>query len=202
MTDLRRPTDGPRLTHVKVSTGSQVIGDPLMALPTPQAIEEANAAAYQRGHEDGMAAGFNEASNRAEQLHRSLIDATAQLAQRNHDQRKQLLAGLIDLATDIAGVIIGRTPHDGGAAVADRVRTLMHESAGPPLRVEVSASDQASVEQVLTPHNTAVATAPELSSGEIRVIGEWSHSTATLDSVAATVHEALATALNEEAPTR
>jgi flagellar biosynthesis/type III secretory pathway protein FliH len=202
MTDLRRPTDGPRLTQVKVSTGSRVIGDPQLALPTPQAIEEANAAAYQRGHQDGRAAGLREASSQAEQLHRSLIDSTTQLARTQRDQRQQLLAGLIDLATDIAGVIIGRTPHDGGAAVADRLQTLMHESAKPPLRVEVSESDHASMEQVLTPHDTAVAMAPDLSAGDIRVIGEWSHSAATLDSVATTVREALTTALSEEVPTQ
>lgn len=187
------PVHGQRIEDVAVSGESRVVGGPTVGLPSPEVIEQAREAAYQTGFADGRAA----ALERSQELHRSLLGSLDQIRTQLDLDRRGLLEGVADLALEMATAVLGRTPHDDGAVLAQRIRELCSSTAQTTTRVVVSAVDLELVESAISSMDIAVEASPELGPGEARVLGDWSSAVITVDSMATTLRQAIGDAIAE-----
>lgn len=188
-----QPTTPPvvdhRLTNVSVADGARVVGDPRMALPSHEEFEATKASEYERGFLEGRAAGHEDCLQRAGDLNAALQTSYDQIRRQLDAERQTMLSGIVDLAVEVATAIMARTPHDDGAALAERLRSEL--AAGPDVisRVEVSEADHATVERVMAPHGVAVATNRRLHPGEVVLDGDWATAELTLESMRRKISE-------------
>jgi flagellar biosynthesis/type III secretory pathway protein FliH len=189
------PVHGQRIERATVSVESRVVGDPEVALPSRQAIEEAREAAYRAGVADGHRAGVDAAVERSHELLASMLSSLDEVRAQLDLERRELLEGVADLALEMTTVVLGRTPHDDGAALADRIRDLVSSSAQTTTRVVVSAADAELVGAALSSIGLALEVSPELGPGEARVLGDWSSAAITVASMTATLRQAITDAV-------
>lgn len=155
------------------------------------ALERARQDGYEAGFADGRAAAISEAQQAArhaaagiEQAVTAARDAVATLADRDADE-------LVGLALAIAEAVIGRTPHDGGAAVADRVRDELARLDDDAVVVLTSDDDAALVREVVTTGGAQVRVDPSLHPGEARIAGRWAEVELTAEDAWQRVRQAL-----------
>ena len=177
---------------------TQVIGDASVAMPSLEQIEQGRQAAYDEGFVAGRATGFEDAVRRGSELQAAFLSAVEETSSRLDGERRDLLTAVVDLSVDVATAIMDRTPHDEGAALVARIRELSDSSSQTVTTVCVAAADEALVRSALASAPVNVESAEDMLPGEVRIGGDWSTATATRSSIATTLREAIATALDDE----
>lgn len=178
---------------------TQVIGDPSVTLPSLEEVERGRQAAYDEGFVAGRASGFDDARHRGAELHAAFLAAVQQMSAELDQQRRAILTGIVDISVEVATAIMGRTPHDGGAALVDRIRSLCDASSQSVTTVYVATADEALVHSALEPSPIRVEVAADLAPGEVRVGGDWSTATATVSTIAQVLRESIEAALGDSA---
>lgn len=147
-------------------------------------VEEATAEAYDRGLRDGERRGAAAAEARlvglTDQLGASLGAALDQTLAAILSERTETVESAYELAFAMAAAVLGAEPHDGGAAVADRVRRTLAlvEDATPVVRV--SPGDVEVVSAALADvRGVTVGPDPTLGAGEARIAGGWAEADLT-----------------------
>jgi hypothetical protein len=192
------PVTARRIESSAVGAGTRLVGRPDAALPTLEEIERGRREAYELGYADGRAAGLDEASRRAAELHSQLSAALDRARSELVADRRVLLEGVTDLALEMATLILGRTPGDEGVALAERIRELCLTSPQVIARVEVSAADVGAVTAAVASSGITVEVAADLRPGETRVLGDWSSAVSTVDTMGASIRDAARRALSEQ----
>lgn len=149
-------------------------------------VEQARAEAYARGHQDGYAEGRAEteraSAERIAALGAAIEAALHRAAMEVRATGGATVAATIDLALAIAEHVVGREPHDGGAAISEQVRQALEELEDPAPTVCVHPGDTAVVTTALASHRAvAVEPDPTLRPGEARIRGDWARAELTYD---------------------
>ncbi len=174
------------------------VGDPLIGVPTAEQLESERSAAYEAGRRDGIAEGQATARQNAEMLYGQVVREVGRLVEGQQVERQQLAVGMIELAIEVATAVLGRTPHDGGAALIERLRSACGGSLQAVTTVQVSPVDVEAVRSAMSGINVGVEADPQLGPGEARMSGDWSSSAATVGSITEVIRRHLAEVM--EAP--
>ncbi len=172
------PPDG---TTIGVAVGQPPVQrrldlDPELAAHVTKLVAQAHTA----GHLAGRAEGERAAMERADQLARSVALAVGEIEHVLERDRQAATGGIVELAVAIAETVIGRTPHDGGAAVVARIADALDHLDERPLTVRVAEDDLSAVRAAAEGLDDVVVQADaSLSPGEARVSGAWSHADLT-----------------------
>ena len=151
------------------------------------------AAAYERGRQDGMRVGYELAMADQSQLtalvERSLAVAVAHLQAVCEQDAHRITA----LALEIARAVVGREPHDGGIALVARVREALATVDDRPLHLGVAPEDVPALTQALADvDGLTVAPDPTLTPGEGRLHGRWAEADLTRGAAWLAIQRALA----------
>lgn len=164
------------LTAPAVVAPARSLGAPPPALDAGSRalIEAAAAEAYERGVADGRAAGLAEARAEVQRAVGGLVAAVQQAAAEAQALRAAAADGDVRLARAIAEAVIGRTPHDGGAALLDRVREALTLLDDRPLVVRANPGDVDLLADGLRGlGGLTVEPDATLAPGEAHVAGQW-----------------------------
>lgn len=132
------------------------------------------------GEREGREAGRAEAEQRIDSLSRSVALSVSEIEDRLEHTRQANIGGLIDLAKAIAKQVIGRTPHDAGAALLARLEEVADLLDERPLTIRVSPTDADVIRAAKKGHpDLAVDVDASLQPGEAVVTGGWSHADLT-----------------------
>lgn len=169
-----------RVLHdVRVSGHARVVGDPTgpaVVGDLKDLFDDAVAAAFERGRQEGYAAGRAEAIGSVEQVAASLRDAAAEGLDFLRAHRKEEAAEAMKMAVDIAAHVMGREPAGDGALLVDRIRAALEELEDVPLRVFVNPADHELVAAALAKVDGVEVVADATASpGEGRITGPWSN---------------------------
>ncbi|MEM9609614.1 MAG: FliH/SctL family protein [Actinomycetota bacterium] len=138
-------------------------------------VDRLVAEAYDAGRADGLATGREEGASSIDRLAQAITLTVTDVEERMEEARQATVGGLLDLAIAIAEAVIGRTPHDDGAALVRRVEEAMDVLDERPLTLAVSASDEEAVRGAAEGiEDLAVEVDPSLSPGEGTLRGGWS----------------------------
>lgn len=175
-----------RITAAMLGEQARTIGQPptervLDLDPQLRAYLEAERQkAYASGYETGRSEGTAETLNRSDALARAITLACAETVEHLESARRANIGGMVDLARAMAEVVLGRTPHDGGAAVLARTREVLERLDERELAISVHPDDLQLVASGLSDHlGATVNPDPSLQPGEARVRGGWSHADLT-----------------------
>ena len=196
------PTPDQRLEAAGPAPVRRLVGDASLAIPSREEIEAEKAAAHDAGVVEGRALGFEDAVRRSNELHATLMQSVQHVQDQVAAERRELLSGITELALEIATEMMGRTPHDDGAALVQRLRQMAVESPGAFTRVAVSTLDEPLVAESLSSMGIAVSTAADLSPGEARIDGDWASAQLTVQSMAEQFRATFARATDDLAPPR
>lgn len=163
---------------------------------TQRRVDEASAAAYERGVADGRRQAVEEARAAAEEASGRAVaavrDAAREVLAEMGALRAEEAAADVTLACRIAEVVLGREPHDEGRALLERCRAALAALDDAPLTVRVSPSDAAVLREGLAADADAeVVEDGSLGPGEARIRGPWSQADLTRDAAWQLVREAL-----------
>lgn len=157
-----------------------------------ESVEQASEAAFSRGYEAGVAEGRRAALADSEDLAARLTSGAREAATTLQAARAEHAGAVLDLALEIARAVLGREPHDGGATLLERLRTVLTELDDAPLTVTVHPDDADAVARaVRDASELAVEADAGLRPGEARVRGPWSRAELTIDAALAAVREVL-----------
>ncbi len=158
--------------------------DPATDAFTAQRVAEASEAAYAQGLADGRRAAVGEASEAARLVAERITAGLGEAVGEVLGELRRLRAGEaladVELARDLAEIILGREPHDDGRALLARCQEALSRLDDRPLEVRCHPEDAA----VLTPALTAGPTVEgevtvvedaALAPGEARIAGRWAH---------------------------
>jgi flagellar assembly protein FliH len=175
-----------RIIGAEVAGQARAIGQPSiertihMDSAMSAQIDKMRESAYAEGLAEGRTQGTQEMGQRIESISASISLSCGELQDRLERSRQSHAGGVVQLAEAIAEAVIGRTPHDDGAAVLARVRAALDQLDDPLLRISVHPEDQGVVTDGLGDHpGIEVSADPSLSLGEARVSGGWSHADLT-----------------------
>ena len=178
--ELRR-LDDARTIGEPVTFGQPAIErrldlDPELRHHVDRMVAEAHAAGLAEGH----AAGVAETVERLDRLSQAVTLTVTDVEERMEETRQTTVGGVIELATSIAEAVLGRTPHDDGAALLRRVEEALDLLDERPLTLSVSPIDLDVAEQAASSiEDLAVESDPGLQAGEARLRGGWSHADLT-----------------------
>lgn len=147
-------------------------------------IDEARAAAYERGlregHERGRAERARADDERIERLAAAVGAAVEQGVRAVRAACDEAVGAAFTLAVAMAGAILDHEPHDGGAAVAHRVRATLGQLDEPAPVVRVAPADVDAL-RAATADLSAVVVEPDpaLAPGEARIHGTWAEADLT-----------------------
>ena len=141
--------------------------------------------------EEGYAEGRADANASGHQIAAAIGLSTTELMDFSAADRRTAVNAVTELAERIATVIIGRTPHDDGAAVLARIRDVLMDLDDAPFTVAVHPGDLDIVSAGVNGDSVIIAVDPQLQPGEARIRGAWSYR----DITHATVWDAIRTAL-------
>lgn len=155
-------------------------------------VDRASADAYERGRRDGYDQGAAAVDRTREELVSTLATAADQAARTSREARDHVIGEAVELALAIATAILGREPHDGGAAVAAQVRETLSrvEDPAPVVRVH---PDDASVVTMAVADLRSVTVEPDqsLAPGEARIRGGWADADLTRATAFAAIRKEL-----------
>ncbi|MFV1989707.1 MAG: FliH/SctL family protein [Acidimicrobiales bacterium] len=175
-----------RIIGAEVSGEARAIGQPTMertihmdAAMSSQ-IDQMREAAYNEGLVEGRNQGSQEMGQRIESISAAITLSCGDLQERLERSRQSYAGGVVQLAEVIPEAVIGRTPHDEGAAILARVRAALDQLDDPQLRITVHPDDLGVVRDGLGSHpGVELASDSGLSLGEARISGGWSHAELT-----------------------
>ncbi len=189
---------GSRLAAAVVGEEARTFGQPSVerTAELDPRVRQVIDAERRRAHDAGYAAGVAEATAHLDErigtLARAVTLACGELLEQLDSTRQATVGGVVALAEDIARVVIGRTPHDGGAAALDRVEAALERIDDRPVRVLVHPDDHDLMATALAGRpELSVSDDPSLLPGEVRLRGGWSQA----DLTRAAAWEAVRTAL-------
>lgn len=186
----RRAEDVAAIGHTRMIAQS----DPEELLALDERLRHYFDSAIESARAEGYAEGRAEATARSRQIAEAIGLSTAELTDFSATDRRIAVNAVIDLAERIATIVIGRNPHDNGAAALTRIRQVLTDLDDSPFTVSVHPDDLDIVSAGVNGDSVIVAADVQLLPGEARIRGPWSYS----DMTHATVWEAIRTAL--EAP--
>lgn len=163
---------------------------------TRRRVDEASAAAYERGVAEGRRQAVEQARAAAEEATTRAVAAVRASAREVLDEmaalRAEEAAADAALACRIAEVVLGREPHDGGRALLERCRAALAALDDAPLTVRVSPADAAVLRDGLDADGQVeVVEDPRLGPGEASVRGPWAQADLTREAAWQLVREAL-----------
>ncbi len=161
--------------------------DPELAAHVRRAGEEAIRAA----HRDGLEQGRAEQAARLQQLEQALANTVESLRQLTVQHRDVFADDVVSLAEAIATTVIDRTPHDGGAALLERLRDELAAQGPVPVTVKVHPDDVPVVAAASTNDLVSVEMDPRLVPGDLVVESEWSTVERTREAAWALVRAAI-----------
>ncbi len=178
--ELKRLADartiGEPLTFGQPAIERRLHLDPDLRAHVDRLVDEAHAAGFAEGH----AAGVDETNARLDRLAQAITLTITDVEERMEQARQSTAGGVVELATAIAEVVLGRTPHDDGAALLRRVEEAMDLLDERPLVLSVSPDDLAVAEQAAAAiDDLTVEADASLQPGEARLRGGWSHADLT-----------------------
>lgn len=179
---------GPR----RLSTASQDRVDPVVR----DLVERAREDGYAQGLAEGRTRGAEDATEAARQqvdaLGRAVTAACQQLRLDAEAERDRTVAAATELALSIAAVVLGREPHDGGDAVAARVRATLDQLDDPAPVVRTSPTDVEVVAAAVADlRGVQIETDPRLQPGDARIDGGWARADLTTAAAFAAVRREL-----------
>lgn len=138
-------------------------------------VEQLVAEAFEAGRAEGRREGADEQAARLEHLAQAVTLTVTDVEERIEEARQAAVGGMLDLAVAIAEVVIGRTPHDDGAAVLRRVEEALEHLDERPLTLMVSPVDETAARTAADAiEDLAVEVDGSLAPGEARLRGGWS----------------------------
>ena len=178
--ELKRLADartiGEPLTFGQPAIERRLRLDPDLTAYVDRLVRESQEAGYAEGH----AAGVAEANERLDRLAQAITLTIPDVEERMEQARQSTTGGVVELATAVAEVVLGRTPHDDGAAVLRRVEEAMDLLDERPLVLSVSPDDLDVAEQAADDlDDLSVEADASLQPGEARLRGGWSHADLT-----------------------
>ncbi len=187
------PAESPSSTRNHPSAGPRTVTqpgldeiarlDPAVAAELEQKLAQAHAVGYDRG----FAEGHTRATDRLDQLSQNIEVAAKALSELDDRARREATATLLDLAISIASRVIDRTPHDGGEALLQRIKTELESLQAGPVTIEVHPDDVKMVAGALPGEGIVVTANPALQPGEAHLRGEWAMADVTREAGWATV---------------
>ena len=98
----------------------------------------------------------------------------------------------IDTAVAIAEFVLGRAPHDDGAALARRIAEALPALDDDELTIAIHPQDWDAVgEAVQLPAGVTIERDPALRPGEARITGRWAQADLTREAALAVAREVL-----------
>lgn len=164
------------LTAPAVAAPARALGIPAPALDarTRELLEAAAADAYERGVADGRAAGAASARAEAQRAAAAVVAALEATAAEARALQAAVADGDVRLASAIAEAVLGRTPHDGGAALLERVHEALSLLDDRPLVVRANPADvDLLADGLRAVGGLSVEPDAALAPGEARVVGQW-----------------------------
>lgn len=163
---------------------------------TQRRVDEASAAAYERGLAEGRRQAVEQARAAAEEGAGRAVAAVRQAAAEVLAEMRALRADEAvadtELACRLAEVVLGREPHDGGKALLERCRSALAALDDAPLTVRVNQSDAAVLRDGLDADGQVeVVEDARLEPGEASVRGPWARADLTRDAAWRLVRDAL-----------
>jgi flagellar biosynthesis/type III secretory pathway protein FliH len=152
-------------------------------------VEEASEQAYRRGVDEGRRIA-------EEAFEASVPQIKAMLAAMLRDEARQMRQAVIEVAPDIveiafeiAQMVLGHAPHDDGAALTERIVATLDEIDDDTLTIRVAPGDVAVVQRVVPDHVSVTGDA-NLVPGEAILDGRWAHADLTRGALLEAVREA------------
>lgn len=136
-------------------------------------VERAAARAHERGREEGHREGVAAAADHARELAAALAEALERATTAAATARTEQVEALFEMGVAIAEAVLGHEPHDGGQAVAARVREALDQVVEPAATVHVHPGDHDLVARALADRGVEVVEDPTLVPGDARVRGGW-----------------------------
>lgn len=150
-------------------------------------VDRAAARAHERGREEGHREGVAAATTHARELADALTEALERATTAAASARTEQVEAVLELGVAIAEAVLGHEPHDGGQAVAVRVREALDQVVEPAATVHVHPGDHDLVARALADRGVEVVEDSTLAPGDARVRGGW----AEVDLTRATAWQAL-----------
>lgn len=159
-------------------------------------LDRATAEAYERGlregHERGAAAGAARSIERLDELRGAIVAAVEGAARAVRASCDDTVEAAFELATAMAAGILDHEPHDGGTAVAARIRETLGLLEDPTPVVQVSVADRDLVTAALVDLRAVTVTVdPGLAPGEARIRGGWADADLTREAAFSSIRRAL-----------
>ena len=144
------------------------------ATARPRSIEELEEAAYERGVEAGRVKAADRMLAATEAISEAVERRRAELREEFDRQEDRLLS----VALQLAESVLGHAQHDGGEALARRIRHYVGQIDDSKLTVALNPAD---AELIYNLGLSDVELAPDasLEPGEARVVGEWARADIT-----------------------
>lgn len=143
-------------------------------------LERVRQQAYAEGHSEGIRQGKQDASQRVESVAQAITLGCGEVQNDLERSRQAHVSGVVQLAEAIAEAVIGRTPHDEGAAVLGRVKAALNQLDEQRLQVSVHPDDVEFVQSGLGDHpGVDVISNANIGLGEAKITGGWSHADLT-----------------------
>lgn len=183
------------LTRPAVLADARPLGAPAPALDafTRARVDEAAAAAYERGLADGAERARAHAAAAAARLASALESACAAASTEVRGLRAAQIDADIELASAIAEAILGREPSGDAAALLTRVRTALERIDDTDLTIHAHPEHAEALAAAL--RGTGVAATVHADGGlgpdEARITGRWARADLTRAAALATVRAAL-----------
>jgi flagellar biosynthesis/type III secretory pathway protein FliH len=154
--------------------------DPTVRALVAAAAEEAYGRGLREGEVRGAAAAETRAVGLVDQLGAGVSAALERAAQAARTERDETVESAFELALAMAAAILGHEPHDGGAAVAARVRETLGLLEDPSPVVRVHPDDRDVLARALADvRGVTVEADPTLVPGEARITGGWAEADLT-----------------------
>jgi flagellar assembly protein FliH len=167
----------PELLRLPVADGvhTLVAPAPVLDATTAAVVDRAVAAARAEAFREGEAAGRAAAVDAADRAATAVVGALDGLHQEAVAQREEACRAVLELAVDLAGDVLGRTPPDDALAVLDRVRAVVAMLDDDPLEVRLHPEDHAALlaAEAAVGGRLRLVADPQVVPGDARVTGTW-----------------------------
>lgn len=167
--------------------GAQLLVDP----DWQELIDEATEQAYLRGRDEGKAEGRREGMAEVDRVTMALRDAVEEVRALTRTTRAEAARQVTANALDIVEHLVGGLPIDGDSLIA-RVAAALDELDEDRVAIEASPDDVEHLEQGLRSEpGVEIVADPDLSPGEVRIVGEWGAADLRWETVLAVLKEEL-----------
>lgn len=179
------------IRNATVATAPQVYGHGapvLIDAYMSELLEQARAEGFEAGRREGFEAGRADMAGAAARVEAAVGGAVADLV----GMRAAAVTEAIESGVAIAEFVLGRTPHDDGAALAARVSEVLRLLDDEELTVVIHPQDWDAVSSaVRLPNGVTMERDPSLRPGEARISGRWACAELTQEAALEVAREAL-----------